>query len=96
MNSEPSFIDLVKEKVQPIVKVKGYALIKESVNVEGEPDYIVFFKLYNRLTISQVDNNENSSTYFVTHNNKKLLEVNIIDVGTETALASIIDKVAKI
>lgn len=90
MNSEPSFIDLVKEKVQPIVKVKGYALIKES------EETIVFFKLYHRLTISQVDNNENSNTYFVMHNNKKLLEVNTNDVGTETALASIIGKVAKI
>jgi hypothetical protein len=48
------------------------------------------------ITISQVDSNENSSTYFVTHNNKKLLEVNINEVGTETALTSIIDKVAKI
>ena len=95
---ETSFIDLVKEKVQPIVKIKGYALIKEAVSntSEGQPAYIEFFKLYNRLTISQVDSNENSSTYFVTHNNKKLLEVNINEVGTETALASIIGKVAKI
>lgn len=89
------FIDLVKEKVQPIVKVKGYALIKESVGIEGEPDHVVFFKLYHRLTISQVDSNENNNTYTVTLNNKKLLEVNIGEVGSEYALVSIIDKVSK-
>ncbi|UPT69139.1 MAG: hypothetical protein M0D57_11210 [Sphingobacteriales bacterium JAD_PAG50586_3] len=91
------FIDLVKEKVQPIVKIKGYALIKESKTVEPDSAaYIVFFKLYHRLTISQVDSNENHNIYTVTLNNKKLLEVDIDEVGTETALASIVDKVSKI
>lgn len=93
---EPLFINQVKEKVQPIVKVKGYALIKESINVEGEPNYVVFFKLYHRLTISQVDSNENNNTYTVTLNNKKLLEMDISEVGSEDALVSIIDKVSKI
>ena len=92
-----SFIELVKEKALPILKAKGYALIKESKELPPyDPDkklhHIIFFRLYNKIVISQIDWRDDYATYYISRNDKKIIEVNIGETGSEAALKLIVDK----
>lgn len=86
-----SFFDLLREEAITILKKKGYAIIKDSK--EGAPydpenrlQHIVFFRLYNKILISQLDWRDDYNTYYISRNNKKVLEVNVSSTGTEEAL----------
>jgi hypothetical protein len=86
-----SFFDLLREEAIAILKKKGYAIIKDSK--EGAPydpenrlQHIVFFRLYNKILISQLDWRDDYNTYYISRNNKKVLEVNVSTLGTEEAL----------
>lgn len=90
-SNKPSFFDLLREEAIAILKKKGYAIIKDSK--EGAPydpenrlQHIVFFRLYNKILISQLDWRDDYNTYYISRNNKNVLEVNVSAVGSEEAL----------
>jgi hypothetical protein len=91
------FFDLLREEAITILKKKGYAIIKDSK--EGAPydpdnnlQHITFFRLYNKVTISQLDWRDDYNTYYISRNNKKIIEVNVSETGSEEALKLMVDK----
>lgn len=91
------FFDLLREEAITILKKKGYAIIKDSK--EGAPydhdnylQHIIFFRLYNKIVISQLDWRDDYNTYYIMRNNRKLLEVNISQTGSEEALKLMVAK----
>ena len=84
------FFELLREQAITILKKKGYAIIKDSK--EGAPydpdnnlHHITFFRLYNKIVISQLDWRDDYNTYYIMRNNKKIIEVNISETGSEEA-----------
>jgi hypothetical protein len=91
------FFDLLREEAITILKKKGFAIIKDSK--EGAPydhdnylQHITFFRLYNKIVISQSDWRDDYNTYYISRNNKKIIEVNISQTGIEEALNLMVAK----
>ena len=89
--------DLLREEAITILKKKGFAIIKDSK--EGAPydhdnylQHITFFRLYNKIVISQSDWRDDYNTYYISRNNKKIIEVNVSETGSEEALKLMVAK----